>query len=518
MESCFRLYGSKCAGISHKITHLTFHLPNDGYKRMLDEKGSNSMMLKYFEHNKNKCDDEKCAYVEFACNYRWSQGEWIKRKYNCKVLARIYACLPKLKERFCLRILLLNVENPISYEDLRTFNNVLYNNFEEACTARGLYNNDSSFKKYFDDVSHVLMPWQLRLSFVTLCVFSNVQSASYLLDEYWELMAEDIDSSNKKEVLMMILEKLFEEYNCNMIDFNIKYKKIDDFIEYDNYMYEIDEDVEEKNEFYVPKLNQEQKIIFEKITTAIEKNENKRIFVEGSAGTGKSFLFKALIEWADKTKYTYKCYTPTGIAALMYRNSNTLHSGFKLSLGNVEEEKSYIKKFSECAESLRKTNFIIIDEISVVTKYTLDVINKKLQEICCNNLEFGGKTIIFGCDFKQLPCVLNKGSMYDVFLVSCKNSKFFENCEKLVLNTNVRHEGNGVFLKYLKTIGMGLYEQKYESKAEILSKYVVNSSVYDIIYSNENVEESKNMENSIVLAFTNKACNDINNKVLLKKY
>ena len=51
---------------------------------------------------------------------------------------------PNVRELFYLRFLLLNVPSPKLFEDLRTTaNGTLFPTFHEACTARGLLNNDA---------------------------------------------------------------------------------------------------------------------------------------------------------------------------------------------------------------------------------------------------------------------------------------------------------------------------------------------------------------------------------------
>ena len=73
--------------------------------------------------------------------------KWVKRKTKEIKLGRVYPVHPSQMEAFCLRILLFKVPGPKSYEDLRTIENVLYDDagnpvrierkicgsFQEAC-------------------------------------------------------------------------------------------------------------------------------------------------------------------------------------------------------------------------------------------------------------------------------------------------------------------------------------------------------------------------------------------------
>jgi hypothetical protein len=51
-------------------------------------------------------------------------------------------------------MLLLIVKGAKSYESLRTFNNIIYGTFKEACNACGLLSNDQDWYNAFDEAAH----------------------------------------------------------------------------------------------------------------------------------------------------------------------------------------------------------------------------------------------------------------------------------------------------------------------------------------------------------------------------
>ena len=46
-------------------------------------------------------------------------------------------------DAFYLRMLLMVIRGALSYEDVRTYEDIVYNLFREACQARGLIGDDS---------------------------------------------------------------------------------------------------------------------------------------------------------------------------------------------------------------------------------------------------------------------------------------------------------------------------------------------------------------------------------------
>lgn len=54
-------------------------------------------------------------------------------------------------------------------------------------------------------------------------------------------------------------------------------------------------------------------------------------------------------------------------------------------------------------------------------------VNRLLQDVCSNKLPMGGKTVIVGGDFHQLPPVVENGNRYDQVMASMKSNDLFMN-------------------------------------------------------------------------------------------
>ena len=143
-------------------------------------------------------------------------------------------------------------------------------------------------------------------------------------------------------------------------------------------------------------LNEEQQAALE---LALE--ETKPLLITGSAGTGKSFVLRSLVERLRDSEKSLVVAAPTGLAA-MNVDGVTLHSLFNLPVGRPLYGKEFGSKARDFFSGL---DFLIIDEISMVrvdVMYTIDMALRSHRE---SDEPFGGiKLVMFG-DPYQLPPV-----------------------------------------------------------------------------------------------------------------
>jgi ATP-dependent exoDNAse (exonuclease V) alpha subunit len=130
----------------------------------------------------------------------------------------------------------------------------------------------------------------------------------------------------------------------------------------------------------------------------------KNVFLTGSAGSGKTYVINQYIKYLKARKIPVAVTASTGIAAT-HMNGMTIHAwsgiGIKNRLTRSDlismESKKYLK------EHLEKAQVLIIDEISMLHKDQLDMVNMVLKHFKNNDTSFGGIQVIFSGDFFQLP-------------------------------------------------------------------------------------------------------------------
>lgn len=212
-------------------------------------------------------------------------------------------------------------------------------------------------------------------------------------------------------------------------------------------------------------LNPEQKAALQ---LALE--ETKPILVTGSAGTGKSFVLRALVERLRQYDKSYVVTAPTGLAAQNV-DGVTLHSIFNLPVGKPLYGREFAKKRKEFFSTL---DFLIIDEISMVrvdVMYTIDMALRSHRE---NEEAFGGIRLVMFGDPYQLPPVFKwdeiktKSDPYGNYWRKTypNESRFFfestgfsdDNLRILELKTIVRQE-NSRFSETLNQVRLGVQGQ-----------------------------------------------------------
>ena len=132
----------------------------------------------------------------------------------------------------------------------------------------------------------------------------------------------------------------------------------------------------------------------------------ENVFLTGPAGTGKSYLFKYVIQ---ALKEKYKVYevaicAPTGIAAVNIQGQ-TLHSWAGIGLGKENAHVLSNKLSRKARGRWKSVKVLLIDEISMVDSellYKLSEIGKYVRE---NPKPFGGVQLVTCGDFFQLPPV-----------------------------------------------------------------------------------------------------------------
>ena len=100
----------------------------------------------------------------------------------------------------------------------------------------------------------------------------------------------------------------------------------------------------------------------------------------------------------------------TGCAAILLDcNATTINTWGSLGIGEDDYDK-IIKKIRlyKKKDNWLKTEILIIDEVSMMSQYTFEMIDYIARKLRKNEKPFGGIQVIFSGDFYQLPPVFNK--------------------------------------------------------------------------------------------------------------
>ncbi len=229
-------------------------------------------------------------------------------------------------------------------------------------------------------------------------------------------------------------------------------------------------------------------------------NTNTCLFITGKAGTGKTTFIKRIQEEIDKN---FLVLAPTGIAAIAV-GGQTIHSffGFPMqAIGPYTETSLSNEKYM----ILKKTDTIIVDEVSMVRSDMVDGMDRCLRMVFKTNMPFGGKQVIFVGDLFQLPPVVKEGSadavmLHDLYGIGLP---FF-------YKAFVLKRMNLPKIEFLK-----VYRQSDENFLNILNK-MRNGEVTDedLNLLNEHVSKESNNDYSVTLTSFNYMAEKINSEKL----
>ena len=137
----------------------------------------------------------------------------------------------------------------------------------------------------------------------------------------------------------------------------------------------------------------------------------KNVFLTGSAGTGKTFVLNQYINYLRQRRVKVAITASTGIAAT-HLNGQTIHSWSGIGIKDkiTTKQLAFLSQKKYFADKMEGVKVLIIDEISMLHKNQLDMVNEVLKFFKHGQSPFGGIQVIFCGDFFQLPPVGNETS------------------------------------------------------------------------------------------------------------
>lgn len=137
----------------------------------------------------------------------------------------------------------------------------------------------------------------------------------------------------------------------------------------------------------------------------------KNIFLTGAAGSGKTYVLNQYIKYLKENNIRVAITASTGIAAT-HLHGTTLHSwsgiGIRETLSAKDLEKLETNK--RIKKNFKKTKVLIIDEISMLHQYQLDMVDNIARHFLDSTKAFGGLQVVLCGDFFQLPPVSTASS------------------------------------------------------------------------------------------------------------
>lgn len=177
------------------------------------------------------------------------------------------------------------------------------------------------------------------------------------------------------------------------------------------------------------------------------------VLLTGAAGTGKTYLLNQFIKRARSDGKSVAVTATTGLAAT-HLNGTTIHAWSGIGVRDALDGMFFTKISKQRAELISKADILIIDEISMLHDFRLDMIEEIARTLRGGDRPFGGLQVVLCGDFFQLPPV-NRSDARTGSFVTSSNTWLDEAFEVCYLEEQHRQNEDELYATILNGIRAG---------------------------------------------------------------
>lgn len=145
----------------------------------------------------------------------------------------------------------------------------------------------------------------------------------------------------------------------------------------------------------------------------------RSVFLTGAAGAGKTYVLNEFIRRMRYRKKHVANTATTGLAAT-HLSGTTIHSWCGIGV-NTEIPYDFFERLSKTRrKAIEQADVLVIDEISMMHDFLLDMINEICKVVRDDQRPFGGLQVVLSGDFAQLPPVNRADSRQGAFAYRSK--------------------------------------------------------------------------------------------------
>ena len=211
------------------------------------------------------------------------------------------------------------------------------------------------------------------------------------------------------------------------------------------------------------------------------------VLLTGPAGSGKTYVLSEFIRLAKKQGKHISVTATTGLAAT-HLNGNTVHSWSGMGI-HSELPQNFFEHLSKSRrETIQKADTLIVDEISMLHDFRLDLINEIAKKVRENDKPFGGIQVILCGDFFQLPPVNRSDEKQGGFVV---NSAAWQELDPSICYLSEQHrQDDEGFLEILNALRAGDIRRRHAESllGRVGAELSSNNAVTELYVTNMNVD------------------------------
>jgi ATP-dependent exoDNAse (exonuclease V) alpha subunit len=177
----------------------------------------------------------------------------------------------------------------------------------------------------------------------------------------------------------------------------------------------------------------------------------ENVFLTGAPGAGKTYVLNEFIGRATRAGKRVAVTASTGIAA-SHLGGTTIHSWSGLGIADslTDDDLKHIAGSERLAKRYNATDILVIDEVSMLHGYRLDMINQVAKLLRNSSAPFGGLQVILVGDLFQLPPVSRGSDQFDfAYLANAWDELRLQIC---YLTEQHRQQGSDSLLAFLEAM------------------------------------------------------------------
>ena len=482
-EAAWRIFNLGITEHWPPVMRLAVHLPGrhmvyfreDANLQEVLQVQDRTTLTAWMEYNRRHVEGRHLRYLDFVKEFTWTRQNrtWHPRaRRSGVVVGRMYSVHPSAGELYYLRLLLIVVPGAQSFECLRRASDgEVCSTFYEAAHRRGLIGTDTEWVDVLREVDYAGTPWQLIETFVYILLHCEVSNALDLWIEFRDAMAEHyrrplshppVDVSLfYNNVLRDIDNALLTHQRSLASHFPTMplpdYAAIHDFPGASSSSRIVEEELafsrseeQARGARMSATLTPPQREAFDRVYGAVHDrlaggHARNLFYLDGPGGTGKTFVYCALLATLRGEGKIVLALATTGIAATLLPLGRTAHSRLRIPLEPDTTATCNIPRSSSHAQLLQVCAAVFIDEIGMQSKYASEAVDRTLRDVLNNADEpFGGKVMVFGGDFRQCLPIVPKAGRAQIVSMCVNRSSFWGEVQRLRLFGNFRVEGGNV--------------------------------------------------------------------------
>lgn len=212
----------------------------------------------------------------------------------------------------------------------------------------------------------------------------------------------------------------------------------------------------------------------------------KSVLLTGPAGAGKTYVLNQFIRQAKADGKHVSVTATTGLAAT-HLGGTTIHAWSGIGVSDVLQDdfEDYLLKSRR--DIIETTDVLVIDEISMLHDYRLDMVDMVARTVRDDPRPFGGIQVILCGDFFQLPPVNRNDSRHGGFVTG---SNAWNEMDLVICYLDEQHrQDDEMFLEILNALRGGDVRRRHaEALLERVGKEADSENITELHTTNINVE------------------------------